>query len=121
MDSCYSGDFTRQLRRGENRIIITSTDGHSVAYGEYRGHGLFSKPFFDALSKGMSYGDAFEAADRKVDTLSNWLKFGLDGFKVWWEQNPKIDDGDACRNYGNKLPNILPSNTLAKRTYPVPQ
>jgi len=121
MDSCFSGDFTRHLRRGKNRIIITSTDSNSVAYSGVRGEALFSRPFFNALEQGKSYGGAFEAADRSVDTLSNMLKFGAIGFKVWIEQNPKIDDSDLCINYGNFLQNTLPARTLAKQTYPVPR
>ena len=120
MDSCFSGDFTKQLRKGENRIIITSTDGNSVAYGSANGYSLFSKPFFDSLRTGASYGEAFENADRKVDTLRNWAQHGIVGLQVWWEQNPKIDDSDLCNNYGNILPNTLPDRTLAKNTYPVP-
>ena len=129
LESCYSGDFTRQLRHERNRIIITSTDRDSMAIGTSDGYALFSKPFFDKLgeSKYVSIGDAWEYADSKVDNLQYLRsKVGSDwAVRAWFMQNPKIHDSDRLISEpwgtGNFLINTLPSDTLAKRVTPVPQ
>jgi hypothetical protein len=113
MESCFSGDFMRQLR-GKNRIVITSTDRNKVSFGVGGGYALFSKAFFDKLKTKSSYGEAWESADAYVDTPM------LVTFRVFILQNPKIDDHDRCYFFGDWRPNKLPSDTLALKVYPVP-
>jgi hypothetical protein len=128
LESCYSGDFTRQLRHEKNRIIITSTDRDSMAIGTSDGYALFSKPFFDKLgeSKYVSIGDAWEYADSRVDSIQYLRnKLGSDwALRAWFMQNPKIHDSDQLISEpwgtGNFLANTLPSSTLAKKVTPVP-
>jgi hypothetical protein len=108
METCYAGDIITKLR-GHKRIIITSTDADNPSYfypvflWSY-----FSSPFFDALSNGKSYGEAWEYADNKVDSTLNPLI---------WDQNPQIND-----NYGTSgtaaSDTLTPSNRLALRAYP---
>lgn len=66
IDACFSGTFIPYLS-GRDRIIITSTDADNFAYGWRGGESVFGKPFFDALGRGKSYGEAWEEADAAID------------------------------------------------------
>lgn len=122
IEACFSGDFIGRLRQ-RNRIIITSTDQNKYTFSEIPSNkGLFSVPFFNKLGEGASYGSAWEYADSKVDDL-NYLRKKVgssNNIAAWLKQNPKIDDSDGCRNYGNFLKNTINSNSLAKKVYPNP-
>ena len=86
IESCYSGVFIGKEPgegvSGLRRVVMTSTDKDNPAWGNTNGYAFFSKPFFDALREGKTYGEAWEYADSKIDP-------------------PKKDDGvyvDVTRN-----------------------
>ena len=100
LEASYSGIFIPSLS-GEKRIIITSTDHDSRAYvHHYDGlESLFSQTFFPEISKGKSYGEAWELADDWVEDL----KFGWPN-----DQNPQIEDSGNGVSVGDNRKNILP-------------
>jgi len=97
IEACQSGGFISDLS-GRNRIIMTATDEFSLAYC-----GSFPYPFFGELRKTSdtykpSYGDAWMAADKRVDGSSPD------------EQNPLIDDNGDRGGYGDGNVNLLPND-----------
>jgi len=132
IDSCYSGTFIRPLSK-ENRIIISSTAPFrkGIALNEI----VFSYHFFNKLAENVSYGKAWEYADKQLacmnipkdlwpdlgktfyETLKLWVKCK----KVMFLQNPKIDDNWDRQGHGNHFANKLPiigDGKLALNTYP---
>ncbi len=71
IESCYSGVFIGKEPgegvSGLRRVVMTSTDANNPAWGNTNGYAFFSKPFFDALRDGKTYGEAWEYADSKID------------------------------------------------------
>jgi len=93
LEGCFSGDFIDDAS-GNNRIIITSTDGENFAAPDTNTDWpAFSHTFFSEILMGHTIGNAFEIAYNHV--MNN----------VWSQdvnQNPLLDDnGDSIGNNGN--------------------
>ena len=110
IESCQSGRFINTLK-GPDRIIMTATDAlHFSYFNPVREYVYFSTPFFDALSRGKSYGEAWEYADSKVDGIETRRNTSIE------LQDPQINDGSTD---GTAFVDTLtPRNRLALRVYP---
>jgi len=96
IESCYGGQHISSLSKNK-RIVITSTDHDSSAYGNDAGEMYFSDTFFGAISNGESYGRAWEVADQKIDNMPS--------IRV---QNPQLEDTGNQKSVGTDDPDILP-------------
>lgn len=134
MECCFSGQFIDDLS-GSNRIIITSTNKQLSAYGNVHGYALFSESFFYALQKGVSYGEAWEEADKRIannaynentrpffsittelNTINNKIKVCDNSNQI-----PLIDDNGDGVGHGTSSEDTLPlegDGKLALKTYP---
>lgn len=135
IDSCYSGNFIDDLS-GDNRIIITSTNKEKEAYANAQYGLYFSTPFFYGLSTGLSYGEAWEYADKTVsDSLdvndpnvfalsnmrSSTIKSNDISINSNDEQIPLIDDDGNKIGHGTSSADKLPlkgDGDLALKTFP---
>lgn len=105
IEACYSGGFIKYCSE-KNRIIMTATDSKNPAYTGDKG--IFVEPFFNKLGKGASYGEAWMAADKYVDSAPD-------------DQNPQIDDNGDKKGHGTSSIDTLPiggDGYLALNTYP---
>ena len=125
ISACFSGGFIRDISK-ENRIIMTTT---KICPGVGSIWGDFTSFFFDKLVENVSYGKAWEYAEKKIRsvkirdlpsevTLLNKTKVKL-GMLL---QNPQIDDNGDGRSSGrrfiaDRLP-IWKDGHLALKTYP---
>ena len=85
---------------------MTATDSKNPAYTS--DEGIFVEPFFNKLGKGASYGEAWMAADKYVDSAPD-------------DQNPQIDDNGDGKGHGTSSIDTLPlggDGYLALNTYP---
>jgi hypothetical protein len=132
IDACYSGTFLHSLS-GENRIVITSSSPSRVCIGLKEL--VFTYHFLNKLEKNVSYGKAWEYADKQI-ARRNIPKelYPTDGesfFRIFlgkmfskilmFLQNPQIDDNGDKKGHGTILANKLPiagDGKLALRTYP---
>ncbi len=90
IEACYSGSFIGELS-GSDRIIITSTNSHTRAWGTDIG-GRFSLPFFGNLTEGDSFRDAFQDAVLDVEYW-NSKRSGFEIPYIWENgQYPLLDD-----------------------------
>lgn len=134
IDTCLSGSFIKSLSEN-NRIIITSTDLYRPGWG-IKSNGtvenVFSYHFFNGLANNVSYGRAWEYADKQTRTIRlretpifyRWHKFLIGklicrfGTRL---QNPQIDDNGDGKGHGTILADRLPmrgDGYLALKTYP---
>ena len=131
IDACFSGSLISSLSK-ENRIIITGTSPLSPGLALFEL--VFSYHFFNKLSKNISYGKAWEHADKQIsrrnisdimpnlggnlwDKLILYIKIKLGTFM----QNPKIDDNGDRKGRGTLWADNLPikgDGNLALDTYP---
>ena len=136
IDTCVSGSFIKFLS-GNNRIIITSNyqlkSSYLIKVNETTAEMLFSYHFFNKLAENVSYGKAWEYADKQI------LGFRLKDVPIINQfrkllvvkilktirtkhQNPQIDDNADGKGHGrtffaDRLP-IGGDGSLALETYP---
>lgn len=131
IDACYSGSFIKTLSKN-NRIIISSSSIIKRAIA-LENELLFSYFFFNKLDENVSYGKAWEYADKQIihpqhSELQSFPFFKriivkcLMLFQIPRFQNPKIDDnGDGIGHgrtfFADRLP-IGGDGHLALETYP---
>ena len=129
IDSCFSGSLIRSLSK-ENRIVISSTSPLSlcIALNEL----VFSYHFFNKLVQNVSYGKAWEHADKQIARINITkelfpniekisLKIRIKIILLMFLQNPKIDDNGDKWGHGTLFANKLPfrgDGILALETYP---
>ena len=126
IDSCHSGGFINSLSKN-NRVIITSTSHLLWSYG--LNESIFSYHFLNKLVENVSYGKAWEYADKQLLNLETpdisdtplilriFIKICISFF-----ENPKIDDNGDGKGHGrllhaDNLP-IRKDGNLALETYP---
>jgi hypothetical protein len=98
IESCYCGSFIDELS-GSNRIIITSTDSDSTAYGSHTGYSIFSGKLYESLNAGKNLAESWEDADSYL--ASN--------FRSFRNQNPQIEDTGNEHSVGTyKVADNLP-------------
>ncbi len=108
INSCYAGNHIYSLNDpSKKRIVITSTDSNSYCYyNSDTGEEYFTEEFFESLSRGKTYGEAWEDADSLIDNG-----------ELPSDQNPKIADNFGITGTDNQ-DTLFPSNRLALRASP---
>jgi len=126
IDACFSGCFIDKLSK-ENRIIITGTSSKAAGFGP--NELIFSYHFFNKLVTSVSYGQAWEYADKQLfkRNILDELRISVSLFELlinkigMFVQNPQIDDNGDKISHGTILPNKLPirnDGLLALKVYP---
>lgn len=126
IDACFSGTFIDELS-GENRILLTSSSPYFPMVGLYEL--VFSYYFCNKLIENVSYGKAWEYADKQIarmkiteDLLSNeGIILTILAKISMFLQNPQINDNNDKKGHGTFFANKLPvkgDGILALITYP---
>ena len=126
LDTCHAGSFINELS-GKNRIIMTSSTERFFS-ASLSQECAFSYHFFNKLAEDVSYGEAWEYADKGILFLQNPE---IPNYKLFDRittilflllHNPQIDDnGDGIGSGRNLFADSLPINgdgDLALNIYP---